>query len=148
MQRKIISDNRRARFEYSIEEEYDAGIVLKGTEVKSLRMGKISLDGSHAAESDGEIFLFNVHIAEYDKCFNFSHYPKRPRKLLLKSREIKKIIGAIQKKGMTLVPLKIYFNAKNIVKVIIAIAKGKKLYDKRQDIKEREWKRKLQRIEN
>ncbi len=137
---KIVSNNRRARFEYHIEDSIEAGIVLVGTEVKSLRLGSsVSLEDSYADSIDGEIFLLNVHIAEYKNASISNHYPKRPRKLLLKAREIKKLSGLIKRKGMTLIPLSMFFNGKNILKVSLGIARGKKLHDKREAIKEREW---------
>ncbi|MDZ5761993.1 SsrA-binding protein [Candidatus Cyrtobacter comes] len=138
---KVISNNRRARFEYHIQDTIEAGIVLLGTEVKSLRIGgSVSLEDSHAdCTQAGEILLLNVHIPEYKNAGITNHYPKRPRKLLLKAREIKKLFGLIQRKGMTLIPLNMFFNKKNILKVSLGIAQGKKMYDKRQAIKEREW---------
>ncbi len=138
---KIISNNRRAKFEYYIEDTIEAGIVLLGTEVKSLRVGgSVSLEDSHAdCASSGEILLLNVHIPEYKNAGITNHYPKRARKLLLKAREIKKLFGLVQRKGMTIIPLSMFFNKKNIVKVSLGIAKGKKMHDKRQAIKEREW---------
>lgn len=138
---KLIANNPKANFEYFIEDVYEAGIVLKGTEVKSLRKSKPSLVESHASCDDGEIFIYNLHIMEYEFGNRQNHYPKRPKKLLLHKSEIKRLIGVIQRKGMTLVPLKMYFNHKNKVKILIAAAKGKKLHDKRQTIKEREYNR-------
>jgi SsrA-binding protein len=139
--KKIIAQNRRALFNYFIEERIEAGIVLKGSEVKSLRQGKASIEDSHAENSGNEIFLYNCHIAEYDKANQFNHTSRRTRKLLLHSREIKKIIGKIRLKGYTLIALSLFFNQKNIVKVELGIAKGKKLHDKRESIKEKDWKR-------
>lgn len=137
----LIANNSRANFEYFIEDIYEAGIVLNGTEVKSLRQSKPSLVESHASYDEGEVFLYNLHINEYKHGNRNNHYPKRPKKLLLHKTEIKKLIGVVQRKGMTLVPLKMYFNQRNIVKVLIGIARGKKLHDKRQTIKERDLKR-------
>ena len=137
----LIANNSRANFEYFIEDVYEAGIVLNGTEVKSLRQSKPSLVESHASCAEGEVFLYNLHINEYKHGNRNNHYPKRPKKLLLHKTEIKKLIGVVQRKGMTLVPLKMYFNQRNIVKVLIGIARGKKLHDKRQTIKERDLKR-------
>jgi SsrA-binding protein len=137
----LIANNSRAHFEYFIEDIYEAGIVLKGTEVKSLRRNKPSLIESHAGYDEGAIFLYNLHISEYEQGNRNNHYPRRPRKLLLHKNEIKKLIGVVQRKGMTLVPLKMYFNSRNIVKVLIGVARGKKLHDKRQTIKERDLKR-------
>jgi SsrA-binding protein len=115
--------------------------VLNGTEVKSLRKSKPSLVESHASCDGGELFLYNLHINEYEHGNRNNHYPKRPKKLLLHRNQIKKLIGVVQRKGMTLVPLKMYFNHRNIVKVLIGIARGKKLHDKRQTIKERDLNR-------
>jgi SsrA-binding protein len=139
--KKIIAQNRRAFFNYFIEERIEAGIVLKGSEVKSLRQGKASIEDSHAENSGNEIFLYNCHIAEYDKANQFNHSSRRTRKLLLHSREIKKIIGKIRLKGYTLIALSLFFNQKNIVKVELGVAKGKKLHDKRESIKEKDWKK-------
>ena len=138
---KIIAKNRRAGFEYSIEEKFEAGIMLVGSEVKSARDSKVNVTDSHATESEGEIILYNCHIAEYPGANRFNHSAKRPRKLLLHKREIKKIIGKIKLKGYTLIVLSMYFNHKNIIKVELGLAKGKKLHDKRQTIKERDWSR-------
>ena len=138
---KNIAHNSRAHYDYFIEDTYEAGIVLTGTEVKSLRRGKVSIAESHADEIAGEIFLLNCNIPEFLEANRYNHYPKRPRKLLLHSKEIRKLIGLIRRKGFTIVPLAIYFNKKNKVKVAIALAKGKKNHDKREAIKEREWQR-------
>ena len=137
----LIANNSRAYFEYFIEDVYEAGVVLNGTEVKSLRKSKPSLVEAHASCDGGELFLYNLHINEYEHGNRNNHYPKRPKKLLLHRNQIKKLIGVVQRKGMTLVPLKMYFNHRNIVKVLIGIARGKKLYDKRQTIKERDLNR-------
>ncbi|MFY9589918.1 SsrA-binding protein SmpB [Rickettsia endosymbiont of Halotydeus destructor] len=139
--KKIIAQNKKALFEYFIEESLEAGIVLKGSEVQSLRLGKASIEESHAAASLNEIFLYNCHIAEYEKANRLNHSTRRPRKLLLHGREIRKIIGKIKLKGYTLVALSLYFNKKNKIKVELGIAKGKKLHDKRQTLKEKDWKR-------
>lgn len=144
--KKTIAQNRKALFNYFIEERFEAGIVLKGSEVKSLRQGKASIEDSHAADSKGEMFLYNCHIAEYDKANRFNHDTRRPRKLLLHLREMKKIIGKIRLKGYTLIALELFFNKKNIVKVVLGIGKGKKLHDKRHSIKEREWNREQNRL--
>lgn len=139
--KRIIAQNKKARYEYHVEEEFEAGIVLQGTEVKSIRAGKISISESFASNIGDEIFLFHSHIAEYEKANKlFSHEQKRPRKLLLHKRQVNKLLGKIKAKGYTLVPLSIYFNEKNKVKVELALAKGKHLYDKRASVKEREWK--------
>lgn len=143
---KIVAQNRRARFDYFILEEFEAGIILTGSEVKSLRSGKASINESHAGEMKGDIYLFNANIPEYTQANQFNHEPKRPRKLLLHRREIQKLVGAIQRKGMTLVPLSVYFNQKGIAKVALGLAKGKNVVDKRETIKERDWKRDQSRL--
>lgn len=139
--KKVIAQNKKALFNYFIEERLEAGIVLTGSEVQSLRQGKASIEESHAADDGHEVFLYNCHIAEYEKAGRFNHSTRRARKLLLHNREIKKIIGKIRIKGYTLVALSMYFNKKNKIKVELGIAKGKKLHDKRQSIKEKDWKR-------
>ncbi len=141
-----VSFNRKARFEYSVEEEFEAGIVLLGTEVKSLRAGRCNIADSYAAEKDGEIWLINAHIMEYAGGNRFNHDPKRPRKLLLNKRQIRKLIGRLKTKGVTLVPLSLYFNSRGIAKLKIALAVGKKQYEKRDTIKQRDWQRDKARI--
>ena len=138
---KVIARNKKATFDYFIEERYEAGIVLTGSEVKSLRLGKVNIVDSHADYSNNAIMLYNCHIQEYEKANRFNHSTSRPRILLLHKKEIKKIIGKIKIKGYTLVALSMYFNEKNKVKLELGIAKGKKLYDKREDIKQKDWKR-------
>jgi len=138
---KTVAENRRARFEYFIEDVYEAGIALSGTEVKSLRFGEGSIAESYADLRDGECWLVNANIPEFSHGNRFNHEPKRPRKLLLHQREIEKMIGAVERKGMTLIPLSIYFNARGRAKVELALAKGKQTHDKRAAIKERDWKR-------
>lgn len=138
---KVIAKNKKARFNYHIEDTFEAGIALKGSEVKSLREGKCSIIDSHADFSGGHIMLYNCHIQEYEKANRFNHNTKRPRIILLHKKEIRKIIGKIKVKGYSLIALSLYFNQKNMVKVELAIAKGKKLYDKREDIKAKDWKR-------
>lgn len=138
--RKLIAENRRARFEFAIEDTYEAGIMLTGTEVKSLRMGRANIAESYASAENGGIWLINSYIPEYGPASRFNHAPKRPRKLLLRQKEINKLIGAIEREGRTLVPLKMYFNDKGLAKVEIALAKGKKAHDKRDATKDREWK--------
>jgi SsrA-binding protein len=138
---KVVAKNKRAQFDYFIDESFEAGIVLTGSEVKSIRAGKISLVDSHAAEDKGELFLHNCHIDEYEKANQFNHPTRRPRKLLLKKKEIQKIIGKIKLKGYTLIAISMYFNKKNIVKVELGLSRGKKQHDKRQTIKENEWQR-------
>lgn len=139
--KKIIAQNKKARHEYFIEDTYESGILLQGTEVKSVREGKVSINESFASNIGDELFLFHSHITEYEKANKlFNHEAKRPRKLLLHKNQINKLLGKIKTKGYTLVPLSLYFNNKNKVKVELALAKGKHLYDKRASIKEREWK--------
>ena len=138
---KVVAENRRARFDYHIEEKYEAGIALQGTEVKALRAGEASIAESYAEVKDGEVWLINSNIPEYSHGNRLNHEPRRPRKLLLNAREIGKLFGAVERKGMTLVPLSIYFNSQGRAKVELALAKGKQAHDKRQTIKERDWKR-------
>jgi SsrA-binding protein len=144
--KKIIAQNKKAYHDYFIEEKLEAGVVLLGSEVKSLRAGKANINDSHATESKGEIFLLNSHIAEYEKANRFNHETRRPRKLLLHKQQIRKLIGKLKVKGYTLVALSLYFNDKNRIKIELGLAKGKKEYDKRQTIKEKEWKRDQERI--
>jgi len=143
---KIVADNRKARFNYLIGETFEAGLALTGSEVKSLRQGKASIGESYAAARDGELWLFNANIAEYQHAGRFSHAPKRPRKLLLHRRQINKLIGAVERAGMTLVPLKLYFNEKGRAKIELALARGKKLHDKRETEKKRAWERERGRL--
>ena len=143
---KLIAENRRARFEYSIEDTLEAGIVLTGTEVKSLRLGHGSIKEAYAGEKEGELYLMNSHIAEYPSGGYINHEPKRLRKLLLKRRELNKLLGSIKRKGITIVPLSMYFNNKGRIKVQLGIAKGKKQADKRQTEKDRDWKRDKERL--
>jgi SsrA-binding protein len=143
---KIVAENRRARFDYFIEQVFEAGIVLTGTEVKSLRFGEGSIAESYAEVKDEAIWLINSNVPEFSHGNRFNHEPKRPRKLLLKEREIAKMHGAVAREGMTLVPLSIYFNGKGRAKVELALAKGKKAHDKRDTIKERDWKREQSRL--
>ncbi|MGE4313224.1 MAG: SsrA-binding protein SmpB [Pseudobdellovibrionaceae bacterium] len=144
---QTVTDNRRARFDYHLEDTYEAGIVLKGTEVKSLRMGQCSLNESYAGEHNGEIFLYNAYIAEYAQAGpHLQHDSKRPRKLLLNKREVKKLMGAVTREGYTIVPKRIYFNAQGRAKVEIALAKGKNTVDKRETIKQRDWNRQKSRV--
>jgi SsrA-binding protein len=139
--KKIIAQNKKARFDYFIEDEFEAGIVLTGSEVQSARLGKVTIVDSHATNDDKEIMLHNAHIAEYEKANQFNHATRRPRKLLLHKREIKKIISKIRIKGYTLVALSIYFNEKNKIKVELGLAKGKKMHDKRETLKQKDWQR-------
>lgn len=139
--KKVVAQNKRALFEYFIEERLEVGIVLAGSEVKSIRENNVAITDSHASIEKGELFLYNCHIAEYEKANRFNHMTRRPRKLLLHKRELKKIFGKIKLKGYTLVALSMYFNKKNMIKVELGLAKGKKQHDKRQTIKENDWKR-------
>jgi SsrA-binding protein len=143
---KIVADNRRARFDYAIGDIYEAGIVLTGTEVKSLRFGDGSISDSYAEVKDGQVWLVNSHVPEFSHGNRHNHEPRRPRKLLLSEREIRKMHGAVGREGMTLVPLMVYFNSRGRAKVELALAKGKKAHDKRDTIKERDWKREQGRI--
>jgi SsrA-binding protein len=140
--RKTVSENRRARFEYQILDTYEAGIELKGTEVKVLRKGEANIAESYATPEDGGIMLVNAYIGEYQQAGKFfQHEPRRPRRLLLHAAEIKKISHAVQREGMTVVPLELYFNEKGRAKLRIALAKGKKLGDKRETSAKRDWQR-------
>lgn len=143
---KTVAENRRARFDYYIEDVFEAGIALTGTEVKSLRFGEGSIAESYAEVRDGQVWLVNSNVPEFSHGNRFNHEPKRPRKLLLHEREIGKLTGAVERKGMTLVPLSIYFNGRGRAKVELALAKGKNAADKRQTIKERDWKREQSRL--
>jgi SsrA-binding protein len=143
---KLVADNRKARFNYEIGESFEAGIALTGSEVKSLRAGKATIAESYADARGGEIWLINSNIPEYLQAARFNHTPKRPRKLLLHKRQIDKLSGAVDREGMTVVPLKLYFNEKGRAKVEIALAKGKKLHDKRETEKKRSWERERGRL--
>jgi SsrA-binding protein len=143
---KIVAENRRARFDYAIEQTYEAGIALTGTEVKSLRFGEGSIAESYADVTEGEIWLINANIPEFSHGNRHNHEPKRPRKLLLNQREIAKMFGAVARQGMTLVPLSIYFNARGRAKVELALAKGRKAHDKREYQAEKDWKREQGRL--
>jgi SsrA-binding protein len=143
---KLVADNRKARFNYAIGETFEAGIALTGSEVKSMRTGKANIGESYAGARDGELWLYNSNISEYKQAGRFNHAPKRPRKLLLHKRQINKLIGAVEREGMTVVPLKLYFNDKGRAKVEIALAKGKKFHDKRQTEKKRDWQREKGRL--
>ncbi|MFO1184244.1 MAG: SsrA-binding protein SmpB [Bauldia sp.] len=144
--RRVAADNRRARFDYAIGQKFEAGIVLTGTEVKSLRQGRSTIAEAYAGEKDGAVWLFNAFIPEYLEANRFNHETRRPRKLLLHRREMAKLLDAVRRKGMTLVPLKIYFNDRGLAKVEIALAEGKKLHDKRQSEKARDWSREKGRL--
>lgn len=138
---KTVAENRRARFDYFIEDKFEAGIALSGTEVKSLRFGEGSIAESYAEVRGGEAFLVNANIPEFSHGNRYNHEPKRPRKLLLHQREIEKLVGAVERKGMTMVPLSIYFNSRGRAKVELALAKGKQNHDKRATMKDRDWQR-------
>jgi SsrA-binding protein len=144
---KVVAENRKARFEYRIEDTWEAGIALTGTEVKSLRAGQANIAESYASAENGGIWLINSYIPEYNKAGAFfQHEPRRPRQLLLKRREIHKLTIAVERQGMTLVPLQIYFNAKGRAKLRLALAQGKKLHDKREDTAKRDWQRQKARL--
>ena len=143
---KVVAENRKARFNYSIEETVEAGIMLTGTEVKSARNGKSTIAESYADSKGGEIWLVNANIPEYLQANRFNHEPRRSRKLLLHKRQINKLIGAIEREGMTLIPLKMYFNEQGRLKLELALAKGKKLHDKRETEKKRDWSREKGRL--
>lgn len=138
---KTVAENRRARFEYYIEDVVEAGIMLTGTEVKSLRVGQASIAESFAEVKDGQMWLINATIQQFSHGNIFNHEPKRPRKLLLHAREIEKMNAAVTRQGMTLVPLNIYFNGQGRAKLALALGRGKKLHDKRDTAKERDWAR-------
>jgi SsrA-binding protein len=144
--KKVVADNRRAFYEYFVEEKFEAGIELVGTEVKSLRTGEGSIAESYAMVEDEQVFLINSNIPQYAKGSWMNHEPRRRRRLLLKKREIAKLHGAITRQGLTLIPLSLYFNGAGKAKVELALAKGKKAHDKRETIKERDWKREQGRI--
>jgi len=143
---RIVAENRKARFNYAILDTFEAGVVLQGTEVKSLRAGRTNIAESYAGESGGELWLYNVHIPEYRQANRFNHELRRPRKLLLHKHEANKLIGAIRQEGLTLVPLRLYFNARGMAKVLIGLARGKKVHDKRETAKKRDWQRDKQRL--
>ncbi len=143
---KVVAENRRARFDYFVDERLEAGIALQGTEVKALRQGQGSIAESYATVEGEEVWLINSHIPEYSHGNRMNHEPRRRRKLLLKGREIAKLHGAITRQGLTLVPLSIYFNSNGRAKVELAVARGKKAHDKRETIKERDWKREQARV--
>jgi SsrA-binding protein len=143
---KVVAENRKARFNYAIEDTIEAGIALTGTEVKSIRGGKSTIAESYADSRDGEIWLINANIPEYLQANRFNHEPKRPRKLLLHRRQINKLMGAVEREGMTLIPLKLYFNERGRAKLQLAVAKGKKLHDKRESEKRRSWERERGRL--
>ena len=142
---KIVTVNKKARFNYFIEDEYEAGLVLLGTEVKSLRQGRVNLKDSYAKVDKGEIFIHQMHISPYPFAYYGNHDPLRPRKVLLHKYEIKRLIGKVNERGLSLIPLKVYFQ-RGKAKITLALAKGKRLYDKRETIRQRDEKRDLQRL--
>lgn len=143
---KVIAENRRARHEYSIDDVVEAGIMLTGTEVKALREGKANIAESYASPEDGDIWLINANIPEYSAGNRENHEPKRRRKLLLHKREIARLAQAVERKGFTLTPLRLYFNARGIAKLELGVGQGKKLHDKRETAKDRDWSRQKQRL--
>jgi SsrA-binding protein len=142
--RESIAKNRRARFDYTILDKWEAGIVLTGSEVKSLRDGKANITDAYAILKDGEVYLLNLHVSPYEKASFFNHEPTRTRKLLLHKKEIKKMIGSVERQGLTLIPLELYFK-RGRAKVAIALGKGKQMHDKRQDLKRKDDERDMQR---
>ena len=145
--RKTVAENRRARFEYQLEDDIEAGLQLTGTEVKSLRQGQANIAESYASVENGGLFLINANIPEYQQAGPFyQHEPKRPRRLLLHKKEIAKLAQAVDREGMTLVPVELYFNARGIAKLKLCVARGKKLHDKRETEKKRDWNREKARI--
>lgn len=143
---KIIAENRRARFDYAIEEDLEVGIVLQGSEVKSLRQGSANIAESYAAVEEGELWLVNCYIAPYVQAKTWGHEERRRRKMLATKRQLSRMWNATQRQGMTLVPIVMYFNDKGLVKLKLGIAKGKKLADKRETSAERDWNRQKQRL--
>src|SRR5271166_5648457 len=144
--RKVVAENRKARVSYFIDDTFEAGIMLGGSEVKSLRQGKANIADSYASEQNGEIFIINAYIPEYLQANRLNHETRRPRKLLLHKREANRLIGAVHKEGMTLIPLRIYFNERGRAKLELALARGKKLHDKRETEKNRDWDRQKGRL--
>jgi SsrA-binding protein len=142
----VVAENRRARFDYELLQNFEAGIELVGPEVKSLRLGRTNLAEAYAAMKANELYLLNCNIPEYVQANRFNHQPKRPRRLLLHRREIDKLAQGVLREGLTIVPLKIFFNDRGRAKVEIALAKGKKIHDKREAIKERDWSREKSRL--
>lgn len=143
---KVVAENRKARFNYFIDEVFETGIQLVGTEVKSLRQGRANMSDAYATADDGDIILLNCHIPEYSGGNKFNHEPKRPRRLLLHKAQITKLIGTLKRGGVTLVPLRLYFNERGRAKLELALARGKQLHDKRATEKDKEWKREQGRL--
>lgn len=145
-ERRVVAQNRKARHNYFIDATMEAGIMLLGTEVKSLRTGQASLNDAYAGEKGGELYLINSHIPEYAAANRFNHEPRRPRKLLLRRRELDRILGSIRREGATAVPLSLYFNERGMAKVELGVAHGKKKHEKRETQKKREWNREKARV--
>ena len=143
---RVAAQNRKARYSYEIEETFEVGLVLFGSEVKALREGRANIAESYAKAEENEIWLVNAHIPEYKQAGRFNHEPRRPRKLLLKKREVAKLIGSSDRDGMALVPLKLYFNVRGIAKLELGLGKGKKHFDKREAQKKRDWDRQKARL--
>lgn len=143
---KLIADNRRARFDYFLDERFEAGLALTGTEVKALRQGRANIAESYVGVEGRELMLINAHIPEYGPANRFNHEPRRQRKLLMRRRELDKLIGAAQREGRTLAPVRLYFNDRGLVKLEVALARGKKAHDKREAVSERDWKREQGRL--
>jgi SsrA-binding protein len=144
--RRFAAQNRKARHDYFIDDSVEAGLVLTGTEVKSLRGGRASMSDAYASEDKGELWLWNLHIPEYAPAQRFNHEPKRARKLLLHKKQITRLLGQVQREGYTLIPLAIYFNDRGRAKCELGLARGKKAHDKRETIKQRDWNREKQRL--
>jgi SsrA-binding protein len=140
-ERHVVADNRKARHAYAIDSTLEAGLMLMGSEVKALRSGKATIGESYAQAKDGEIYLINAYIPEYTMANRFNHEPRRPRKLLVRKTEARKLAQAVQREGMTLIPLRLYFTSRGIAKIELGVARGKKLHDKRQSEKARDWAR-------
>ncbi|WP_330634625.1 SsrA-binding protein SmpB [Anaerovorax sp. IOR16] len=143
-QKKLIANNKKARHDYFIDEVYEAGVVLTGTEIKSVRQGKVNLKESYAKIDNGEVMIYNMHISPYEQGNRYNVDPMRERKLLLHKQEIRKLIGYTTQKGLTIVPLKLYLNDRGLVKMEIAVARGKKLFDKRDDIAKKDADRRME----
>lgn len=142
--KKVVANNKKARHDFFIEEVYDVGIVLTGTEIKSIRKGKVNLKDSYAKVENGELIIYSMHISPYEQGNRFNVEPLRPRKLLLHKAEIRKLIGYTTQKGLTIIPLNLYLNERGLAKMEIAVARGKKLYDKREDIAKKDAKRRIE----
>ena len=145
-EQQLVAQNRKARHDYFIEDSLEAGLVLQGTEVKSLRQGRASIAEAYAAEQDGDIYLLNAQIPIYEAASRENHEPKRPRKLLLHKRERARLIGMVRRQGYTLVPLRLYFNDRGRAKVELGVARGKQNVDKRETVKNRDWQRQKARL--